>query len=144
ALAIADVTDKSNPVAITRVSHPNPAYMHQGWTTEDQRYFFMDDESDVNRGLVATTRTLVWDLIDMENPVLAKEFMGSMPAAAHNLYIKDNLMYQANYRFGLQIIDVSDPLNPVEVGHFDTSPYHDGIGWGGAWSNFPFFDSGTI
>jgi choice-of-anchor B domain-containing protein len=143
-LAISDVTDKSNPVALSRVSHPNPAYMHQAWLTEDHRYLFMDDESDVNRGLVPTTRTLVWDVSDLQDPRLALEFMGSLPAAAHNLYIKDNLMYQANYRYGLQIVDVTDPLQPIEVGHFDTSPYHTGPGWGGAWSNYPFFPSGTI
>jgi choice-of-anchor B domain-containing protein len=144
AMALADVTDKANPRHLSRISHPNPAYMHQGWLTQDHRYFFMDDESDVNRGLVTTTRTLVWDVSDLENPNLALSHMGSLPAAAHNLYIKDNLMYQANYRYGLQIVDVSDPLKPVEVGHFDTSPHHDGPSWGGAWSNYPFFPSGTI
>jgi choice-of-anchor B domain-containing protein len=141
---ISDVTDKSNPVELSTASHPNPAYMHQGWLTEDHRFFFMDDESDVPRGIVPTTRTLVWDVSDLEDPRLSLEFMGSLTAAAHNLYIKDDLMYQANYRYGLQIVDVSDPLNPIEVGHFDTSPYHEGTGWGGAWSNYPFFPSGTV
>ncbi len=27
---------------------------------------------------------------------------------------------------------------------FDTSPYRTGAGFGGAWSTYPFFDSGTI
>ena len=141
---ISDVTDKDDPVELATASHPNPAYMHQGWLTDDHRYFFMDDESDVIRGLVETTRTLVWDVSELESPVLSLSHVGSLPAAAHNLYIKDNLMYQANYRYGLQIVDVSDPMNPIEVGHFDTSPYHDGPGWGGAWSNYPFFESGTL
>ena len=42
--------------------------------------------------------------------------MGSMPASAHNLYIRDDLMYQANYLYGLHVLDVSDPENPREVG----------------------------
>ena len=62
--------------------------MHQGWLTEDHRYFIMDDESDVIAGNVETTRTLVWNLDDLEDPVLAKEFFGSLPASAHNLYVK--------------------------------------------------------
>jgi hypothetical protein len=53
-------------------------------------------------------------------------------------------MYQANYRYGLHILDISDPLNPVEVGKFDTSPHQVGPGFSGAWSNYPFFESGTI
>lgn len=143
-LAIADVTDKDNPVALSRASSPNPGYMHQGWVTGDHRYFFMDDESDVLQGNVETTRTLVWDLSNLEDPVLAEEFMGSMPASAHNLYVKGNLVYQANYRYGLHILDITDPLNPREVGSFDTAPHLSGPGFSGAWSTYPFFDSGTV
>ena len=141
---ISDVTDKANPVQLSTASHPNPAYMHQGWVTEDHRYFIMDDESDVIAGNVETTRTLIWDLDDLEDPVLAKEFFGSLPASAHNLYVKGDLTYQANYNYGLHILDISDPLNPVEVGMFDTSPHRTGAGFGGAWSTYPFFESGTI
>ncbi|MBT8487316.1 MAG: choice-of-anchor B family protein, partial [Gemmatimonadetes bacterium] len=141
---ISDVTDKQNPVQLSTASHPNPAYMHQGWVTEDHQYFIMDDESDVIAGNVGTTRTLIWDLSDLEDPVLAKEFMGSMPASAHNLYVKGDFTYQANYRYGLHILDTSDPLNPVEVGSFDTSPYQTGPGFSGAWSTYPFFESGSI
>ena len=141
---ISDVTDKSNPVELSTASHPNPAYMHQGWVTEDHRYFIMDDESDVIAGNVETTRTLVWELDDLEDPILVKEFFGSLPASAHNLYVKGDFTYQANYKYGLHILDTSDPLNPVEVGMFDTSPFGTGPGFGGAWSTYPFFDSGTI
>jgi choice-of-anchor B domain-containing protein len=141
---ISDVTDKANPRQLASTTHPNPAYLHQGWVTEDHRYFIMDDESDVIRGNVETTRTLIWDISDLEDPRLAEEFMGSMPASAHNLYIKGDFAYQANYRYGLHILDISDPLNPREVGTFDTSPYQTGPGFSGAWSTYPYFDSGTV
>ena len=141
---ISDVSDKANPRELVQTSHPNPAYMHQGWVTPDHRYFFMDDESDVIAGNVETTRTLIWDISDLEDPQLAREFMGSMPASAHNLYVKGDFTYQANYRYGLHILDTSDPLNPREVGSFDTSPYLSGPGFSGAWSTYPFFESGTI
>ncbi|MEK9508857.1 choice-of-anchor B family protein [Gemmatimonadota bacterium Y43] len=141
---ISDVTDKDNPVELSNATHPNPAYMHQGWLTDDHRYFIMNDESDVIAGNVETTRTLVWDLEDLEDPVLAREFFGSLPASAHNLYVKGDFTYQANYKYGLHILDTSDPMNPVEVGMFDTAPYGSGAGFGGAWSTYPFFDSGAI
>lgn len=141
---IMDVTDKANPVSISTASSPNAAYIHQGWLTDDQHYFYQDDESDVVRGNVATTRTLVWDLTDLEDPILINEFMGSMPASAHNLYIKGDRVYQANYRYGLHVLDISDPENPVEIGSFDTSPTMDGPGFSGAWSTYPFFESGTV
>jgi choice-of-anchor B domain-containing protein len=141
---ISDVTDKSNPVELSNATHPNPAYMHQGWLTDDQRYFIMNDESDVIAGNVETTRTLIWDISDLEDPILAKEFFGTLPASAHNLYVKGDFTFQANYKYGLHILDTSDPLNPVEVGMFDTAPYGDGAGFGGAWSNYPYFESGAI
>ncbi|HSK21205.1 MAG TPA: choice-of-anchor B family protein [Longimicrobiales bacterium] len=144
AFAIADVTDKQSPRALSRASSPNAGYIHQGWTTEDDRYFIQDDEADVIQGGAATTRTLVWDLTDLEDPVLAREFMGSMPASAHNLYVKGDVAYQANYRYGLHVLDVSDPENPREIGTFDTTPFLEGPGFSGAWSTYPFFKSGTV
>src|SRR5690606_24011601 len=63
-LSIADVTDKQNPKAISRASYPNVGYSHQGWLTEDHRFFYMDDELDELAGSVQRTRTIIWDLTD--------------------------------------------------------------------------------
>ncbi|MEX1183895.1 MAG: choice-of-anchor B family protein [Gemmatimonadota bacterium] len=142
--AISDVTDKGNPVPLSRATSPNAGYIHQGWLTDDHRYFIQDDEADVLRGSVPTTRTLVWDVSDLEDPQLVTQFMGSMPSSAHNLYVKGDTAYQANYRYGLHILDVSDPTKPRELGFFDTTPYLEGPGFSGAWSNYPFFESGSI
>jgi choice-of-anchor B domain-containing protein len=145
ALSIADVTDKANPRAVSSASYPNPAYTHQGWLTDDHRYFFMDDELDEISGTIERTRTLVWDLSNLEDPQLHTEFFGTTAASDHNLYIRDNFMYQSNYRAGLRVIDISDPGSPVEVGYFDTAPYLENEpGFSGTWSNYPFFESGTI
>jgi choice-of-anchor B domain-containing protein len=145
ALSIADVTDKTSTRALSRITYPNFAYAHQGWFTEDQRYFFMDDEGDEIAGGTERTRTMIWDLTDLEQPKLAGEFLGTSSASDHNLYIKGNLMYQSNYRAGLRIIDITDPLKPVEVGYFDTAPYlDDAPGFSGTWSNYPFFKSGAV
>lgn len=145
ALSIADVTDKSNPVAVSSARYPNSAYLHQGWVSPDQRYFFMNDEGDEIAGTTPRTRTLVWDIQDLDDPVLVTEHMGTTAASDHNLYVRDNLMYQSNYVSGLRILDVSDPENPVEVGFFDTVPQgEDAPGFAGSWSNYPFFESGNI
>jgi choice-of-anchor B domain-containing protein len=145
ALSIADVTDKSSPVAVAMATYPNVGYSHQGWLSEDQRYFFMGDELDETGGNVATTRTLIWDLADLDDPVLAKEYMADTKVTDHNLYIVGNTMYQSNYKAGLRILDVSDPENPVPVGNFDTVPYGgDDPQMTGSWSNYPYFRSGVI
>lgn len=145
ALSIADVTDKDNPVAISMATYPNVGYTHQGWFDEEQRYFYMNDELDEMQGLVDRTRTLVWDLSDLDDPILVKEHMGTQPSIDHNLYVKGDLMYQSNYMSGLRILDISDRANPVEVAFFDTVPYGDNSpSFGGSWSNYPYFESGTI
>ena len=145
ALSIADVTDKSNPEAISSAAYPNVSYTHQGWISEDHRYFYVNDELDEISGNVPETRTLIWDITDLEDPQLVKEYMWGNESSDHNLYIRGSFMYQSNYTSGLRIHDITDPENPVAVGHFDTMPAGDnGPGFAGSWSNYPFFESGTI
>jgi choice-of-anchor B domain-containing protein len=145
ALSIADVTDKSNPVAVATASYPNVGYLHQGWISEDHRYFYMNDELDELSGLTPATRTLVWDIQELDDPILAKEHLGTTSASDHNLYVSGNLMYQSNYVSGLRILDISDPENPREVGFFDTVTEGENTpGFAGSWSNYPFFPSGMI
>ena len=146
ALSIADVTDKDNPVAISVAEYPNVAYTHQGWLTEDHRYFYLNDEGDEVSGLVEATRTLIFDLTELDEPEMVGEYLGPSSAIDHNLYIRGNLMYQTNYVEGLRIVDITDPENPTEVGFFDTVPYgkNDNSPVLGAWSNYPFFKSGVI
>ncbi len=145
ALSIADVTDKDNPVAVSMATYPNVGYSHQGWLTEDHRYFYMNDELDELQGKVETTRTLVWDLVDLDDPILVKEYMSDNPSIDHNLYVKGNLMYQSNYVSGLRVLDISNPEEPEQVGYFDTVPFgDDSPRFSGSWSNYPFFASGII
>ncbi|MCY4223887.1 MAG: choice-of-anchor B family protein [Bacteroidetes bacterium] len=145
ALSISDVTDKENPVAVSVADYPNYAYTHQGWLTEDFEYFYMNDELDELNQKVVGTRTLIWDVSDLDDPLLVKEFTSENLSSDHNLYIQGDLMYQSNYRSGLRIFDISDRLNPVEIGFFDTYPAGaDKPGFDGSWSNYPFFPSGTI
>lgn len=145
AISVADVTDKENPIPLSTASYPDYGYVHQGWLTEDHRYFFQNDELDELTGTVDRTRTLVWDLADLDDPQFVREFFIDTPSSDHNLYIKDNLMYQSNYVSGLQVVDVSDPANPKHVGSFDTHPFTpDSPGFSGTWSNYPYFESGIV
>jgi len=144
ALSIADVTDKDNPIAIARAAYPNVGYAHQGWLDDQHEFFYMNDEGDEVSGTVDHTRTLVWDVKDLDDPVLVKEYFGPSTSSDHNLYIVGNTMYQSNYVSGLRIVDISNRGEPREVGFFDTVAESDDPGFDGSWSNYPFFASGTI
>ena len=143
AFSIADVTDPANTEALGLATYPDVAYTHQGWLSEDHQYFFHGDELDEGDG--RKTRTLIWDISDLDDPQLAKEFFGTHESTDHNMYVLGNLLYQSNNRAGMRVLDISDPENPVEVGFFDTVPHGDnGSGTGGSWSNYPYFPSGNI
>ena len=145
-VAIVDITDKNNPVAISTVSYPNIGYTHQGWFTEDQRYFLLGDEIDeINVGF--NTRTIVFDFEDLDNPQLHFEYEGTNPSTDHNGYVVGNVYYLASYRAGMRVIDITDIANQnmIEIGYFDTVPSTDNVGTGsGAWNVYPFFESGNI
>jgi len=143
AFSIADVTDPANTEALGLATYPDVAYTHQGWLSEDHTYFFQGDELDEGDG--RKTRTLIWDIADLDDPQLAKEFFGTHESTDHNMYVLGNLLYQSNNRAGMRVLDISDPENPTEVGFFDTVPHGDnGSGTGGSWSNYPYFPSGNI
>ena len=145
AISIADVTDKDNPTAVATASYPDHAYVHQGWLSENHRYFYQNDELDEMQGKVDHTRTLVWDVSDLDNPQLVNEKLLPEESIDHNLYVKGDRMYQSNYLSGLRILDISNPTEPEEVAHFDTEPFgKNNAGFAGSWSNYPYFESGTI
>lgn len=144
-ISIADVTDKKAPKALARASYPNVGYSHQGWFDTEQRYFYMNDELDELAGTTNKTRTIVWDLGKLDDPQVATMFLSPGSASDHNLFIKGDTMYQSHYVAGVRVVDIKNRTAPVEVGYFDTVPYGENKpGFGGSWSNYPFFKSGII
>jgi choice-of-anchor B domain-containing protein len=144
-LTIVDATDKVEQVQLSRTGYGGSAYTHQGWLTEDQRFFLVNDEGD-ETAFRHPTRTWIWDVSDLDAPVLASQYDGLTPSIDHNLYIRGNLVYESNYRSGLRVLDASEIAQGVlrEVGFFDIFPSDDQPAFNGAWSNYPFFPSGSV
>ena len=140
-LSIADVSDKSQPVALSVATYPNVGYAHQAWLDDAHQYLYMNDEGD-ERGPGSRTRTIVWDVTSLGDPIVATEYLATTAATDHNLYIVGDLMYQSNYEAGLRIVSIEDRERPSEIGFFDVEP--DPTAREGTWSNFPFFASGVI
>ncbi len=144
-VAIVNVTDKMNPVEISTFGYDNISYTHQGWFTEDQRYYIFGDELDeVNFGF--DTRTLVFDLLDLDNPVLHTTYTGETTAIDHNGYVKGTQYFLSNYRAGVRVLDIAgiDGKTITEEGFFDTYPASNSAGFDGVWSVYPYFPSGKI
>ena len=144
-LVVIDVTDKQNPKTIAETSYQNTQYVHQGWFDKTQRFFILGDELDEFR-LGGKTRTLVFDLNDLDNPVLHHTYYGPTAAIDHNGYVVEDLFYLANYSAGIRVIDIGGlaDKNMKEIGFFDTFPEHNSTVFNGAWNVYPFFESGVI
>lgn len=145
-ISTVDVTDKDAPVLLATVGYDGAAYAHQGWFTEDKKYFLHDDELDeVNEG-DSNTETFIWDMSDLDDPLLHGVFVGPTKSSDHNLYVVGDRAYQANYHTGLRILDLTDidAGDLTEVAFFDAFPKDDDAGFTGAWSNFPWFDDGIV
>lgn len=144
-VTIANVEDKDNTSLIAKQGYPESAYSHQGWLTEDHKYFISGDELDEGNS-VNRTRTLVWDVSDLDNPVLLTQYFSERVAIDHNLYTKDDMVFQSNYTNGLIILDSKkvENANLRELAFFDTFYQNNGTSFNGSWSNYPFFESGII
>ena len=144
-VAIVDITDKDNPMQISTIQYTNLGYTHQGWFSEDQRYFILGDELDeISFGF--DSRTLVFDLSDLDNPVLHYTYLGKTAAIDHNGYVKGDAFYLANYTAGIRILDISgiDGQSIIEEGFFDTYPANNTAAFEGVWSVYPYFESEKI
>ncbi|WP_034276470.1 choice-of-anchor B family protein [Haloechinothrix halophila] len=146
-LTIEDVTDKANPVQVSRTGYSGANYTHQGWFTEDQQYFVLDDELDESNNLFdKKTKTYIFDVSDLDNPEHIGTHKSSVTAIDHNQYVKGDHVYQANYQAGLRILDVTGVGSGTlsEVAYFDIYPSGNAAEFNGAWSVYPYFDSGTV
>ena len=143
-LYIVDVTNKSAPVQLSYTTYPGARYCHQGWLDAEARYVYINDELDEG-ATVSVTTTIVMDVSNLSAPIVVGTFTNNNPAIGHNIYVKGNLVYEANYRSGIRVFDIgANRTNPPEVAWFDTYPADDNANFNGLWNIWPYYPSGTI
>ena len=144
-VVIADVTDKTAPKIISTITYTDVEYTHQGWFTEDLKYFILGDELDEIR-VGNNTKTVIFDFTDLDNPLHHFDYFSDAAAIDHNGYVKNNIYYQASYTAGVRMLDISDIENKTitEVGFFDTYPNNNSTAFNGAWNVYPYFPSENI
>ena len=87
-LTIVDVEDKESMKILSREPYVDAQYTHQGWLNDAQSHLLMNDELDELRGRSPNTRTLIWNVENLEEPILVNAFYSKKEATDHNLYIK--------------------------------------------------------
>ena len=145
---IADLSTKSDDSSGAKtigIGTYDDYYTHQGWLTEDHKYFIQNDELDeYYSSSINNTRTLIWDVQDLNNPSVLTSYIGPTPAIDHNNYIIGNNVYMSHYTSGLRVLDISDISSPIESAYFDIYPANNNTSFDGSWSNYPYFQSGSI
>lgn len=144
-MAIVDVSNKSAPIDLSSTAYVGASFAHQGWLTEDQRYFLLNDELD-ETDFGHNARTYVFDVADLDAPVLIGYHEHSLNVIDHNLYVHDGYVYESNYEAGLRILRLGNlsQAEMTEVAYFDTWPSSNSPSFNGNWNNYRFPGSGVV
>jgi len=88
----------------------------------------------------------VFDVSDLDAPEYLYPHELETRATDHNLYVRGNLVFAANYSSGLRVLEIGDLANREleEIAFFDTFPQNDDVDLWGAWSVYPYLPSGTV
>jgi len=140
-VSIFDVTNKNQPRQVANFTYPGIARAHQGDLTADLRYWLLGDMMDEHH-TGNNTRTYAFDISDLDHPVVLGHFSHSTTAIDHDLLIVGTRVFEANWRAGLRILDISSlpSLAFRELGYFDTVPDSDSIGHTGAFAPYVWPD----
>lgn len=137
---VVDYTDPANHVILgTMTDYPEAGYNHSGWLSDDGNYYFLCDETH------ATSIKTV-DVSDFTNMSVVALFSPGVWSneIAHNAILRGDRLYVSYYYDGLQVWDVSDPLDPKQVAYHDTYCQPNETFFAGMWGVYPLLPSGNI
>jgi choice-of-anchor B domain-containing protein len=89
--------------------------------------------------MLRNTATYVWDISDMDAPVLKTVFKSEVESIDHNQYIYRGYTFQSNYEAGLRILWLDqETWTLTQTGFFDVYPPSTTAQFRGTWSNYPY------
>lgn len=143
---IYDMKDPFNPNILASIN--TGGYNHNSWLNSAGTYAYYTVE--VPDGIPI-------QIIDLQLLPLGEiEVVGSFldkfsvdfnmhTAIPHNVYIKDDILFNSQYEDGLLAYDISNPTQPVLLARYDTHPQNNQYnGYRGNWGNYPWLPSGNI
>ncbi len=138
-LDIINATNKSAPALIASIAYTGGG-THNVWTTKDRKYAVTTDE------IGSTAKNLkIWNLQNLPTvsttPVAT--FSPNPSDIVHNVFIRGDYAYVAWYTAGFRVVNLTNPVTPLDAGGYDTSTEPPG-NYDGMWACYPFFPSGKI
>lgn len=143
--AVWDYADPAEP--ILKATLTTNGYNHSSWVSDDGTFAIFAEE--VPRGLPLG----IADLTNLDNGFMEVDAYFQFPLITtddhfntpHNPFILGNYAIVSYYEDGVQVIDLTDPSNPVFAGYFDTFPNNNNYqGYFGCWGVYPYLPSGNI
>ncbi len=113
------ILDASDPANIEEVLWKGDlTFAHNIWPSEDGNYVFVSHET------MAGALT-VWDVSDLSEVTKVATYDPHEWTSVHNVHIRGDIAYLSYYHAGLELLDVSNPLQPTRIGWFDTWSFTD-------------------
>lgn len=114
-MTIADVSDPAEPRVLSRILYPG-AFTHSSWLSADGRTLYVADE-------LVNAPIRIYDVSNPARPDFVGTYQPRLGTIPHNLLVRDDhRAYLAEYKHGVEVLDVSDPHHPRLVGFYDTHP----------------------
>lgn len=139
-ISVINAVNKDNLNTVTSwVNNPNP-FPHNCALTADRRYIFTTDETTTPNG-----KLKIWNISNLMSPTFVSSWMptGITNSVVHNVEIYGNYLVIAHYSAGVRIVNVTNPLAPVEVAWYDTYPTNNNSNYNGCWGVY-MLPSGKI
>jgi choice-of-anchor B domain-containing protein len=140
--AIINATNK-NSLTTVRIwnSYPQATIStHNCAITNDRKYILTTNEMDAPVG-----KMFIYNIQDLNNITFVREWAPTnlTTTIVHNVEIYGNYAVIAHYTAGIRVVDISNPLLPVEVAWYDTYKRDNTTDYLGCWGVF-MFPSGKI
>ncbi len=139
-----DMTDPTTPILLA--SQNTGGYNHSSWISENGDFAIYAEEVPIGRPLgVINLENLDNNFIEIENTFKFPLNPNDDNNRPHNPFIRGDYLFCSYYHDGIQVFDVSDPLNPFTAAYYDTNPSDTAYaGFEGNWGAYPFLPSGLI
>lgn len=135
-IRIINAVNKDQPVFINSFLTPPHLTTHSSALTKDGNYLYTTDETSS-----PTAGTLkIFDVQDLGNITFVRDWRptGITTSQVHNIEIYGDTAVIAHRSSGIRVLDISNPIDPIEIAWYDTFPLNNNNDFIGAWGIFMF------
>lgn len=132
-----NLTNKTAPSMIVRISIPSSGYVHNIWPSPDHQYCATTEET-------AGKTVKIWNISDLQNVQLIGQYLGPSGMAHNAHWLTQDRLVLSHYQSGVVMLDVTNPALPVQIGRYDTYAAGEGSAFQGCWGAYPYTQNGYI